>query len=103
MAADVVWSRLAREHLLDIYVSIGLSSPSAAERLYPRLERRAQGLARQPRMGLRRPDIRPSARALVEAPYLILYGTRPNTDQGFVDEVEIVDVVDGRRNMGGLR
>ncbi len=103
MAADVVWSKLAREHLLDIDLRIALASPPAAERLYDRLERRAAGLARQPRMGRRRPDIRPSARVLVEPPSLILDETRPDTDEGIVDEVEIVDVVDGRRDLERLR
>ena len=56
-------------------------------------------LADHPRMGLRRPDIRPAARMLVDGPYLILYQTHPDTDDGQVDAVEIVRVVDGRRDL----
>jgi len=39
---------------------------------------------------------------LVEGPYLILYETRPDGDEGSVDEVEIVRIVDGRRNLKNL-
>jgi toxin ParE1/3/4 len=53
-------------------------------------------------MGVRRSDIRPSMRMLVEAPYLILYRTNPDTDEGSVGAVEIVRVVDGRRDLGGI-
>lgn len=40
-----------------------------------------------------------AARALVERPYLILYETHPDTNEGPVDWVEIVRVVDGRRDL----
>jgi toxin ParE1/3/4 len=53
-------------------------------------------------MGVRRPDIRPALRMLVEAPYLLLYRTDPDTDEGAIDAVEIVRALDGRRDMGGL-
>lgn len=53
-------------------------------------------------MGVRRPDIRPSARMLVAAPFLLLYETVPDTDSGPVDLVEIVRVVDGRRDLNRL-
>jgi toxin ParE1/3/4 len=39
---------------------------------------------------------------LVEGPYLILFETHPDTDEGPVDEVEIVRVVDGRRDLTHL-
>jgi toxin ParE1/3/4 len=50
-------------------------------------------------MGPRRPDIHPAARILLEGPYLILYRTQPDTDDGPISEVEIVRVVDGRRDL----
>jgi toxin ParE1/3/4 len=56
----------------------------------------------QPRMGVRRSDIRPSMRMLVESPYLILYRTDPDTDEGSVGIVEVIRVVDGRRDLGGM-
>jgi toxin ParE1/3/4 len=36
---------------------------------------------------------------LLEGPYLILYRTQPDTDDGPISEVEIVRVVDGRRDL----
>ena len=53
MPVEVVWSNQAREELLNIYVTIGLENPSAADRIYDRIERRAQQLADQPKMGPR--------------------------------------------------
>jgi hypothetical protein len=49
-------------------------------------------------MGVRRTDIRQSTRMLVEAPYLLLYRTNPDTDEGPIDTVEIIRVIDGRRD-----
>ena len=101
MPVEVVWSNLAREELFNVYVTIGLENPAAAERVYDRIEHRAPQLADQPPLGPRRPDIRPATRVLVEAPYLILYETVPDTDDGPVTLVEVVNVVDGRRNLTG--
>ncbi|CDI07702.1 conserved hypothetical protein [Agrobacterium genomosp. 2 str. CFBP 5494] len=39
---------------------------------------------------------------LVEAPYIILYETVPDTDGGEIYSVEIVRVIDGRRNLRTL-
>jgi len=96
---EVVWSRLAREELIELYLNIGMVHQAAAERLYDRLEQRARQLADQPRMGQRRPDIHPRGRVLVVHPYLLLYETLPDTDDGQVTAVEIVSVVDGRRDL----
>ena len=49
----------------------------------------------------RRPDIRLATRMLVETPYLILYEAIPDTDDEPVTVVEVVNVVDGRRNLTG--
>jgi toxin ParE1/3/4 len=51
---------------------------------------------------VRRPDIRPSTRLLIEGSYLILYETHPDCDEGSIDDVEIVRIVDGRRNLKNL-
>jgi toxin ParE1/3/4 len=88
--------------LLDIYVLIGLERPAAAERYFDRIEAKAELLRSQPRMGIRRSDIRPSMRMLVEAPYLLLYRTDPDTDEGPVRTVEIIRVIDGRRDLHGV-
>ncbi|PTE09517.1 type II toxin-antitoxin system RelE/ParE family toxin [Mesorhizobium helmanticense] len=102
MAVKIVWSPAARTDLIDIYVTIGCENIRAADRYYDRIEARAMQLADQPRMGLRRPDIRRSARMLVEAPFVLLYETSPDTDEGPVERVEIIRVVDGRRDLNRL-
>jgi toxin ParE1/3/4 len=99
VAADLVWSPQARRDLLHIYLTIGLERPDAAERYFDRIVQRTEQLIDQPRLGVRRPDIRPKTRMLVESPYLILYETIPNTDAGPVRAVEIVRIVHGRRDL----
>lgn len=53
-------------------------------------------------MGVRRPDIRAATRMLVAAPFVLLYETVPDADDGPVELVEIVRVVDGRRDLNRL-
>jgi toxin ParE1/3/4 len=102
MKTKVLWRPQAREDLLDIYVAIGLDNPSAAERIYSTLEERAMQLTNAPRLGVRRPEIAPSVRILVEGVYLILYETHPDTNMGPVETVEIVRVVHGNRDLTRL-
>ncbi len=99
MPAEIRWSRRSRDNLLAIYVFIGQHNESAAERVFDRIERRVAQLTTIPRSGPRRPDLGPTTRLLVEAPYLILYEVQPDEDEGDVLYVEIVDVVDGRRDL----
>lgn len=99
---EICWTLRACEDLLGIYVLIGLDQPAAAERYYERISGKVQMLASQPRMGVRRPEIRPALRMLVEQPYLILYHTAPDTDEGPVEKVEIVRIVDGRRDLASM-
>jgi toxin ParE1/3/4 len=99
MAANLTWRPQAGEDLLVIYELIGLDNPAAAERLITSIEGKATLLIHHPRLGPRRADIRSGARILLEGPYLILYQTHPDTDDGPIDEVEIVRVVDGRRDL----
>jgi toxin ParE1/3/4 len=96
---DLVWTPQAREDVIEIFTYIGLDNPSAAERIHDTLQAKVEILADYPRIGVRRPDIRPSARILIEGPYIILYQTHPDSDGGRIDEVEIVRIVDGRRNL----
>ncbi|MFV3128678.1 type II toxin-antitoxin system RelE/ParE family toxin [Niveispirillum sp. KHB5.9] len=102
MPVEVLWHPQAKTDLLDIYVAIGLENPPAAERMYDALEARAQQLAMHPRLGSRRPDIRAGMRVLVEGPYLILYETLPDTDEGPVSQIAIVRVIDGRRDLARI-
>ena len=66
------------------------------------MESKAALLVRHPRLGVRRPEIQGPARILIEGAYLILYETHPDTDEGPVESVEIVRVVDGRRDLASL-
>ena len=102
MAVEAVWRPQAREDLLEVYVFIASENPAAADRLFDRIEAKVSLLSIQPRIGTRRPDIRPSVRILIEGSYLILYQTHPDTDQGPIEAVEIVRIVHGRRDLRGL-
>lgn len=102
MPVKLVWSPQARVDAKRIYVEIALEQPQAAERYFQKFRHRADLLKEHPRLGRRHPEIALAARALVEGPYLILYETVPDTDDGPVMRIEIVRIVDGRRNMPSL-
>jgi toxin ParE1/3/4 len=63
---DLVWTPQARKDLIEIYTYIGLDNPSAAERVFDAVQAKAESLVEYPRTGVRRPDIRPSTRILIE-------------------------------------
>jgi len=102
LPVDLVWTPQAREDLIEIYVYIAHDNVPAAELIFDAIAAKAELLAEYPRLGVRRPEIRPSTRMLVERMYLILYETRPDSDAGEIDLVEIVRIVDGRRNLKNL-
>jgi toxin ParE1/3/4 len=102
MAVDLKWSPQARSDLLKIYVDIGIEQPVAAERYYIRIESKAQLLSEQPRMGIRRRDIKLFIRMLVEAPFVIFYRTVPDPDEAPIESVEVLRVVDGRQDLPNL-
>jgi len=102
VVAEVRWTPQARQDLLDIYVAIGLHQPNAAERYFSLIEEKAGRLAEQPRLGPRRSDISDDARMLVAAPFVLLYRTVPNADEGPVEVVEVVRIIDGRRDLNAL-
>src|SRR5579863_6449112 len=96
------WTPRARQDLLEIGLLIASDNPDAAERILLRIGESAEMLRRSPRIGQRRPDIAPRIRILVERPYLILYRLHPDTHHGPVDSVELVRVIDGRRDLKHL-
>ena len=102
MAPRLLWTPQARADLIDIYLTIGIEQPAAAERYLAKMEQKAKLLVGQPRLGVRKPEIHPAARMLIESPYVLLYETEPDTDEGPIDVVEIVRVVDGRRDLRNL-
>lgn len=93
--ADVIVSHRAEEELREIWRWIALDSPDAADRVLLRIDAKLQALRDFPDIGTIRDDIRPGVRMLVEGNYLLLYEHRE------VDGlVELVSVVDGRRDLG---
>jgi toxin ParE1/3/4 len=102
MPTRVVWTPQARTDMLDLYLTIGAGRPRVAEWYFEKLEARARELGDFPRIGARRPDLRPSARMLSEPPYVILYETIPDTDDGPLTQVSIVRIVDARRDLPSL-
>ena len=99
MNSPLHWSERAREDLFEIFLTIAADSPDAAERVYNAIEDRADMLISMPHLGVRRPDISTDARALVQGSYLILYRTIPDVHMGEVDEIEIVSIVHGQRDL----
>jgi toxin ParE1/3/4 len=102
MSARLVWTAQAKEDLIEIYVTIAMDKAGAAERTFKAIQKRVEMLAAQPRMGVRRPDIARTARALIYGSYLVLYETHPDTDEGPVREVEIVRIVHGMRDLNDV-
>lgn len=98
----VLLSPVAERDLEDIWLAIAADNRRAATRILRLIAARIEGLADHPRLAPRRKDIRPGARMLVVGRYLVLYETHPDTDEGPLDSVEIVRVIDGRRDFPSL-
>jgi toxin ParE1/3/4 len=79
-----------------------VNDPRAATRIVRALGRKIDLLAEFPRIGTHRPDIRPQMSMLVQRPYLVLYEIHPDANGAVVDTVEIVRVIDGRRDLRRL-
>jgi toxin ParE1/3/4 len=90
-------SHRAEVDLRDIWHYIAADDPTAADRVLLRLDERMQILQMFPRIGPARSDIRKGLCMLVEGNYPILYEHYARRD-----EVEIVAIVDGRRELSGL-
>jgi toxin ParE1/3/4 len=95
-------SPAAERDLEEIWLGIAADNPGAADRTLGAIGAKIALLPRHPRLGPRRADIRPHLRMLVERPYLVLYEIRPDAPTGPVDAVEIVRVLDGRRDLKRL-
>ncbi|MEQ1888587.1 MAG: type II toxin-antitoxin system RelE/ParE family toxin [Alphaproteobacteria bacterium] len=82
----------ADDDLLDIWLYIAEDNPPAATRLLHSIDEKCALLGNNPKLGRARPDIAPGLRYFTEGNYLILY-------REISDEVEIVRVLHGARNL----
>jgi toxin ParE1/3/4 len=100
----VVYTRRAEAELRAIWRFIALDNDNerAADRILLAISEKIDLLRNHPRLGPRRSDIAESARLLIEGHFLILYETHPNSNEGPVETVEIVSIVDGRRDLTEL-
>lgn len=85
----------AREDLLDIWVYIAAQNPSAADRVFDRIEESCWRLRDFPQVGPARPDIAENARILIIERWLALYRL-------IDDGVQVVRIVDGARDLRQL-
>lgn len=85
----------AETDLEEIWLTIALDNPSAADKLLRRIATKLERLAEFPDMGSSRPEIAPSAKILVEGNYLILYEPAGN-------DIEVVRVIHGARDLRDL-
>ena len=88
----VRYARAARQDLLGLWAQIAERHPSAADRVYDRIESACRVLADHPRLGPARPEIGDGARILVIDRWLALYRL---VDGG----VQVVRIVDGARDI----
>lgn len=102
MPVKLLWTPKARGDVKSIYIALAKERPQSAERYFTKFRRKAELLIENPRLGERHPEIFRNARMLVAAPYVILYETQPDADDEPVHTVEIVRVVDGRRDLAAL-
>ena len=91
----IVLRRSADRDLDDIYDWIAADDPVAAERHVRRIVAAAKRLAAFSESGRARPEIGEGARSLVVGRYLVLYRIER-------ERVEIVRIVHGAREVGGL-
>lgn len=91
----VARSARASDDLDEIWLSIALDSPSAADRLIDRILQRCFSLESYPHLGVARPEISPDARMLTVGDYVILYRVKETGP-------EIVRVVHGARRLDGV-
>ena len=90
-------SHRAEDELRQIWRYVAAENPAAADQLLLRIDEKLQFLRDFPAIGTQRDDIRPGFRMLVEGNYLLLYEY-----QAADGAVELVAVVDGRRDLSDL-
>ncbi len=91
----IVRSPAAQDDLVDIWCTIALDSPRAADRLIETIRNCILQLGTFPDSGPRRPDIAADARALTVGNYVVLYRSTP-------ERIEILRIVHGARDVTTL-
>ena len=95
--AELFVSRRADADLREIWRYIASDNPAAADRVLLRIDAKLQILRRFPQVGALRNDIRRGICMLIEGNYLLLYEYDSRKD-----EVDLIAVIDGRRELSGL-
>ena len=95
--AELFVTRRAEADLRSIWRYIAYDNPAAADRILLRMDERMRILRHFPEIGALRNDIRRGMRMLVEGNYLLLYEYDSRKD-----EVDLIAVIDGRRELSGL-
>lgn len=91
----VRFTRRARVDLLDIWNNVAARDPVRADDVIDRIETGCRVLQGHPRFGRARPDIGEGARTLVVGRWLLLHRV-------VGEDVQVVRVVDGSRDLGRL-
>lgn len=95
--ADIIISREAQADFKRIWHYIALDDEAAADRLLLAIDEKIGRLRDFPNLGAPRDEIFPGAHTLVHGSYLVLYEYDPA-----VDQIEIVAVVEGMRDLDRL-
>lgn len=85
----------AQEDLIEIWRYISADDPASADKVIDEIENACLLIAGNPRIGPARDDIRPGFRYYIVREYLIFYRIR-------MQGVEVVRVLHGRRDLGGI-
>lgn len=91
----VVYTVLADEDLLDIWLYIAQDNIPAADRTAERLKQRCQTLGVSPMLGGKRDDLVAGMRYLIEGNYAIFYRVQQ-------DAIEILRVLHGARDFPAI-
>lgn len=102
MTAEIRWSGVARRELVAIASSLGRRDRQAGRDFIDRVSALIELLGEHPRAGVRRDDLLPGYRSLSIRPYLLLYRIVPEPAEVEPVRIDIVTLVDGRRDLAPL-
>lgn len=97
MTFEVRRSGAAKSDLIAIWVALAQHDEDAADRHLDRIEDAIAQLRAFPEIGTPRHDLAEGLRSLVRPPFMIFYLVDRSAER-----VDIVRVVDGRRDLGAL-